>query len=129
MSTTLQAGFADPDLLPLIAELGDAGLDQLQFGVIGFDREGLVRRYNAWESRAAGLSPERVLGQPLFTSVAPCMNNQLVAHRFTAAVACGEALDDTVPYVLTLRMRPTKVRLRLLASAGDGLHYLLIERL
>jgi hypothetical protein len=37
-------------------------------------------------------------------------------------------LDDIVPYVLTLRMRPTKVRLRLLATAGILRRYVLIER-
>lgn len=128
MSTSLLCSFADADLLPQLAEAAEADLDQLQFGVIGIDAEGVVRRYNTWESRAAGLSPARVLGQPLFTVVAPCMNNFLVAQRFQDAAAAGQALDETVPYVLTLRMRPTKVQLRLLAPAGEGLRYVLIHR-
>ncbi|MEM5734152.1 alpha/beta hydrolase fold domain-containing protein, partial [Shewanella algae] len=45
------------------------------------------------------------------------------------AAAAGEALDRTLPYVLTLRMRPTKVQLRLLAAASDELRYVLIKRL
>ena len=64
----------------------------------------MVQRYNATESRMAGLSPERVLGLPLFTTVAPCMNNYLVAQRFDDARERGEPLDDTIDYVLTLRM-------------------------
>lgn len=129
MTAVVHADFDDPQLLTLLCGLGNEGLDQLGFGAIGFDADGVIRRYNAWESRAAGLSVERTVGQPLFTVVAPCMNNQLVAQRFEAAARAAEALDATVPYVLTLRMRPTKVRLRLLAPAGEGLRYVLIHRL
>jgi photoactive yellow protein len=128
LSTLTATDFADPALLSHLADASDDELDRLPFGVIGFDREGVVRRYNAWESRAAGLSVARVAGQPLFTVVAPCMNNYLVAQAFEDAAARGEALDRTLPYVLTLRMRPTKVQLRLLAPAGDGLRHVVILR-
>ena len=100
----------------------------LDFGVIGFDHEGIVRRYNSFESKAAGLMPARVLGQALFTVVAPCMNNFLVAQRFEDALATGTPLDATIDYVLTLRMRPIKVKLRLLASAGAVWRYVLVLR-
>ncbi|RTL64376.1 MAG: phosphonate transporter [Hyphomicrobiales bacterium] len=102
-------------------------LDQLPFGVIGFDREGIVRQYNAWEAKAAGLTQSRVIGQPLFTSVAPCMNNYLVAQRFEDAAGDKQALDRTLPYVLTLRMRPTKVLLRLLAPAVPDRRFVLVQ--
>jgi photoactive yellow protein len=120
MTTTTAAAdvcFADADLFAALDSLGDDALDTLDFGVIGFDADGVVRRYNAFESKAAGLSPARVLGQPLFTVVAPCMNNFMVAQRFDEARETATALDVTVDYVLTLRMRPVKVKLRLLAAA------------
>lgn len=128
MSTTHAPTFSDPACLADIDRLGDAELDALDFGVIGFDAQGVVRRYNACESRMAGLSPQRVLGHPLFTVVAPCMNNFMVAQRFEDAAADGQALDAEIDYVLTLRMRPMKVRLRLLASPGAGLRYVLVNR-
>jgi photoactive yellow protein len=103
-------------------------IDTFDFGVIGFDREANVQRYNAFESQAAGLSPQRVLGEPLFTNVAPCLNNFLVAQRFEDALEDGSELDDTIDYVLTLRMRPVKVKLRLLASAASGTRYVLVQR-
>jgi photoactive yellow protein len=103
-------------------------LDTLDFGVIGFDADGKVQRYNAFESQAAGLSPQRVIGEPLFTNVAPCMNNFMVAQRFEDAAADASELDDTIDYVLTLRMRPVKVKLRLLASAAGATRYVLVER-
>jgi photoactive yellow protein len=117
MTTAHATCFADVDLIGTLDRFSDDELDALDFGVIGFDAHGLVRRYNAFESKAAGLSPARVLGQALFTVVAPCMNNFMVAQRFEEARETGSALDATVDYVLTLRMRPVKVKLRLLAAA------------
>ena len=131
MSADSNLVFDQPDALTRLAALGEAGCDGLEFGVIGFDAGTVVRLYNATESRAAGLAPGSVLGQPLFTVVAPCMNNFMVAQRFVDAAADGTALDAIINYVLTLRMRPVKVRLRLLASsasAGTALSYLLVER-
>jgi len=69
-----------------------------------------------------------VLGLPLFTVVAPCMNNFMVGQRFDEAAEGSEAMDDTIDYVLTLRMRPTKVKLRLIASPGSATRYVLVNR-
>ena len=104
-------------------------LDTLDFGVIGFDALGLVRTYNRFESEAAGLHSDRVLGRALFTQVAPCMNNFMVAQRFHDARASGTALDATIDYVLTLRMRPIRVVLRLVAQSRGDLAYVLVRRL
>lgn len=125
---TATLAYHDADVLTHLHGASDAALDALAFGVIGFDAEGVVRRYNAWESRAAGLSLPRVIGHPLFTVVAPCMNNFMVAQRFEDAAAAGEPLDVNIDYVLTLRMRPVKVKLRLLAEPGRPMRYVLVER-
>lgn len=104
--------------------LDDERLDALPFGVIGFAPDSIVTLYNATESKNAGLRPERVLGKHFFEEVAPCMNNFMVAQRF----ADEDELDHIVPYVLTLRMRPTPVRLRLLKAPGYATRFVLIER-
>ncbi|MGI4777890.1 MAG: phosphonate transporter [Janthinobacterium lividum] len=128
MTETFTATFEQDDLLAVLASATDAELDVMGFGIIGFDTTSVVRRYNALESRMAGLSTSRVVGHPLFTIVAPCMNNFLVAQRFEDAVASGTALDEVLDYVLTLRMRPIKVKLRLLAGTAPALRYVLIKR-
>jgi photoactive yellow protein len=69
-----------------------------------------------------------VLGHPLFTMVAPCMNNFMVAQRFEDALASGTALDATMDYVFTLRMRPVKVTLRLLSDPSNALRYVIVRR-
>ena len=121
--------FNAPDLGAMLSDMDDAAFDALDFGVIGFGADTTVQRYNAFEARAAALRAERVLGLPLFATVAPCMNNFMVAQRFDDAAANGSALDVTIDYVLTLRMRPTKVALRLLALPGQAMRYVLVHRL
>jgi photoactive yellow protein len=131
MTATATLNFDQPQLAARLAELDGAGpdaLDDLAFGVIGFDAQGMVRRYNRWESQAAGLDHSQVLGLHLFGVVAQCMNNYLVAQRFEDSAAAGTALDETVDYVLTLRMRPCVVKLRLLAEPGRALRYICVER-
>jgi photoactive yellow protein len=128
MQTAQALSFTDATLLSELERLNEAELDALDFGVIGIDADGVVRRYNAFESKTAGLSSQRVLGQPLFTVVAPCMNNFMVAQRFDDAKGDGSAMDVTIDYVLTLRMRPVKVKLRLLATPGSSLRYVLVQR-
>ena len=128
MQLDATARFDDPDLLAWLASADDRALDGLPFGVIGFDTQGVVCRYNRFECEAAGLGMARVLGLPLFSVVAQCMNNFLVAQRFEDAAAQGLPLDTTLDYVLTLRMRPTAVRLRLLSAPGDGTRFVLVDR-
>jgi photoactive yellow protein len=121
--------FAQADLAERLDTLDDAGLHALGFGVIAFDAQCIVRRYGAFESAASGLLPERVVGLHLFDVVAQCMNNYLVAQRFEDAAREGVALDATIDYVLTLRVRPVPVRLRLMARPAAELRFLAIERL
>lgn len=98
--------------------------DALPFGVVGFGADTIVQSYNATEARMSGLDPATVMGVPFFDAVGQCMNNFMVAQRFEDE----SEIDDIMPYVLTLRMRPTKVRLRLLAASGMPRRYILIER-
>ncbi len=107
-----------------LESMSDEDRDALPFGVVGFGADTIVQTYNATEARMSGLDPSTVMGVPFFDAVAQCMNNFLVAQRFEDE----PDIDDIVPYVLTLRMRPTKVRLRLLANAGMPRRYILIER-
>jgi photoactive yellow protein len=128
MNDAIDLSFAAPGLHARLTQLSPEQLDRLDFGVIGFGADTNVSQYNQTESDAAGLTPPRVLGQPLFTNVAPCLNNFMVAQRFEDAQDEGAALDDTIDYVLTLRMRPVKVKLRLLAAPGSEQRYVLVQR-
>jgi photoactive yellow protein len=124
--TNLQ--FADSNIGVILNQLSDHDLDSLEFGVIGFDHDSIVRRYNAFESNAAGIAPERVLGKHLFSTVAQCMNNYMVAQRFEDSIGQQVMLDEIIDFVLTLRMRPTKVKLRLISATDMAMRYVLVQR-
>ena len=126
MTQTLS--FTDPQLLEALPALHDAALDELPFGVIAFGADRRVVRYNRYESQAAAFPVERVLGQHVFIELAPCMNNYLVGGRFDDTEAAGQPLDEVLPYVLTLRMMPTPVQLRLLSAPWQPLRYVLVQR-
>ncbi len=125
---TMTVSFDTTDLGRALDAMGPDQFDDLDFGVIGFDAGGSVRVYNRHEAGAAGLSAPKVVGRPLFTEVAPCMNNFMVAQRFDDAKEFGSLLDATIDYVLTLRMRPVRVQLRLISIPGSARSYVLIRR-
>ncbi len=128
MSKVALPNFEQAAVVAEIEALNEAEFDRLEFGVIGFDSGDVVRVYNATESAASALRTDHVIGQPLFTVVAPCMNNYMVAQRFADAAGNGRPLDAVIDYVLTLRMRPVQVKLRLLASPDMAMRYVLIQR-
>jgi photoactive yellow protein len=103
---------------------GGRELDNFSFGVIGFGSDYIVSRYNAVESIGSGLRAAHVIGKHVFDEVAICMSNFMIAQRFLDE----SELDEIVPYVLTLRMKPTPVRLRLMKSSRAETQFLLIER-
>lgn len=124
--STINPALASFDAIDLddLERMDEADRNALAFGVIGFSPSNEVEVYNATEARLAGLRADRQLGLPLFEAVAPCMNNFLVAQRFDEEAQLNEIID----YVLTLRMRPTKVKLRLLQQPGISRRYILIQR-
>ncbi|MGI4755605.1 MAG: phosphonate transporter [Janthinobacterium lividum] len=99
-------------------------LDALPYGVVGLTSDGMVEIYNATESRMAGLPRASVMHTAFFLATAQCMNNFMVAQR----LADEPTLDVTLPYILTFRMRPTPVTLRLLKAESTPRSYLLIRR-
>ena len=122
---TATLSFSDPGALAWLEAADDDRLDTLDFGVVGMNGDDTVVAYNDVESRISGLSRRNVVGRNFFNDVAPCTNNFMVAQRY----ADETTLDEIVPYVFTLRMRPRRVRLRLLKGAGCARAYLLVETL
>lgn len=130
MTFSSSIDFLQPDLMQHLAVLTENDLDRLEFGVIGFGKapEAIVTHYNAHEQQHSGLDRSRVMGLELFSVVAQCMNNYLVAQRFDDAVASGVALDATLDFTFTLRMKPTPVALRLLSSPAHPTQFVAVRR-
>lgn len=110
--------------LDALERLDATSLDALPFGVIGLRPDTTADIYNATEAKFSGVAPETVLGKTFFENIGQCMNNFMVAQRFEDE----PQLNAIVPFVLTLRMRPTRVRLRLLKEPDTDLRYILIDR-
>lgn len=104
--------------------MDDARLDALPFGVVGLNAAGETAIYNATESSYAGLTRASVIGRPFFLAIGVCMNNFLVAQRLEDE----PELDATIDYVLTFRMRPTPVKLRMLRTAAARHRFILLRR-
>ncbi len=120
----MDCNFTATDLPERLESMDDTALDALSFGVVGMSLDGVVTSYNFAESQLSGLTPTNVIGRNFFSSVAPCTNNFLVAHRFETE----SVLDVTIDYVFTFRIKPTAVKLRLLKQSGARRMYLAVER-
>ncbi len=116
--------FTDPGLFEWLNRATASELDTVPFGVIAMSLDGTVEAYNLAESKLAGLTPERVIGRNFFSNVAPCTNNFMVSHRFQTEAD----LDAVIDYVLTLRMTPKKVHMRMLRRHDARRMFLVIQR-
>ena len=121
MTPSEAPAFDAPHMAGRLAQLSDAELDALSYGVVEMDRHHTVLRYNAAESRHAGLPPSRVVGRNFFREVAPCCDNEHVAQRYESV-----ELDATIDYTFSLRMKPVPVKLRMLKSAASPHLFLLV---
>jgi photoactive yellow protein len=120
----MSLAFTEDGLLDSLEAADADTLDALVFGVVGMAADGTVTSYNTAESLLSGLTPSKVVGRHFFSAVAPCTNNFMVAYRFSTEAI----IDDIIDYVFTLRMQPTKVRLRLLKQTGRPRMFLAVER-
>jgi photoactive yellow protein len=116
--------FNAPDLFAWLEAAAAHDLDTLPFGLVAMAHDGTVEDYNRAEAELTGLTPERVIGRNFFTSVAPCTNNFMVAHRFEAE----PEIDASIDYVFTFKLAPMKVRLRLLKRLGSRRMYLAVKK-
>tara|TARA_R110001592_G_scaffold17518_2_gene73731 strand:- start:24366 stop:24737 length:372 start_codon:yes stop_codon:yes gene_type:complete len=112
------------DLFQALEALDNDAYDELDFGLIKMDRKGHILAYNKWEAQLAANNQEAVIGKNFFTQIAPCTNNFMVSEKY--GLFQGQ-LDETMDYVFTYRIKPTPVRLRLLAHESSNNQYLAVQ--
>ena len=112
-----------------IDEMGDPELDALPFGVVGLDEDGVILRYNLYESRLARLDRNQVLGRTFFGDVAPCTAVEAFYGRFQRIVAAGaEAQTETFSFVFDFKFGAQAVSVEIVPMHEMGRYYLLIKR-
>lgn len=116
-----------------VDERTDAELDALQFGVIGLDPDGVVLRYNLYESRLARLDRNQVVGRNFFAEIAPCTRTDAFEGRFRKFVQRGGlgeggALIERFEYVFDFRFGAQDVSVDIVRAGSADRYYLLINR-
>src|SRR3954471_3281926 len=94
-------------------DLRDGDLDELKFGVIALDSEGIVLRYNQYESRLARLDRNQVLGKSFFEEVAPCTKTAEFEGRFRRFVAARGERSERFNYLFDFKFGAQEVAVEL----------------
>jgi photoactive yellow protein len=110
--------FDTPELAKAIEQLTSAEIDQLPYGVIGLDPNGVVRVYSKTEAALSGHSDRLAQGKLFFIDVAPCMNTPYFKGKIDAARARGD-LDIEFTFVGDFADRERELTVRV-QSAQDG---------
>lgn len=118
--------FVDDETLKELPNMDSSDLDELDFGAVKVDDQGVVEEYNRYESEMAGVEKEDAKGNNFFTEVAPCTNNQLFYGAFEDGVEAGE-LDQEMDYTFTFKMDPTNVKIRLYHEPDSETNWVLVK--
>ena len=114
--------------IQVIATMTLEELDELPYGAIKLDAEGVILGYNLAEAKLAGRDPKRVIGKNFFTEVAPCTNVEGFAGRYHEGVAAGE-LHDRFEFLFDFEMRPTTVEIVLHYEKAFGCGWVFVRAL
>jgi photoactive yellow protein len=96
-------------------QMPEEELDHLPFGAIQLDTDGNILKYNAYESRLAGINQSDAIGRNLFTEIAPCTNVKEFYGRFKAGVQ-KKMLHEKFRYHFVFEPNPVDVTVTLFYS-------------
>lgn len=120
------SGAIDRSDIERVENMGKRELDELPFGAIQLDKQGVVLAFNQHEARLTGRKKEAVLGKNFFTEVAPCTNVQEFAGRFREGVEHGE-LHAVFPYRFDYEMDPRNVWVTLFYSESTDTAWVFVR--
>ncbi len=119
----MEIEFSSKSLLTWLESQQNSMYDELPFGVVKMNKNGIVVYYNKQESTITGVDSGMAVGKNFFVQIAPCTNNFMVAEKYKLA-----ELDEELNYLFTYVTTPTKVKLRLLKSAEHWHQYMLVHK-
>lgn len=118
--------FDAPKLAEAVEVLTATELDELPYGVIGLDPDGVVRVYNRAEAEQSGYGRRPSHGRLFFTDVVPCMNNGYFKGLIDRARRAG-TLDIAFTFAGDFDDRERELAVRV-QSARDGGTWIFIQR-
>lgn len=119
MSVLPLPSFDQPDLARAVEGLPIGALDDLPFGAIRLDAEGVVRVYSGAERRLSGSGDRPRLGLHFFREVAPCMDGPRYRGRIERAMEAG-GLDLEFGWTGDFGDAERSLRVRVQSAAGGG---------
>lgn len=121
-----QITFDQNNIVEALSKISDDELNLIDFGITGLDNDFMVTRYNKYLVNLSGVSIQSAVGFHYFSNIAPCMNNFMVSQKLEDAIDEGTSIDETINYVLSVKMKPTKVKIRLVYNSDLMVSYVLI---
>jgi photoactive yellow protein len=112
--------FTIPKLAEAVEALTADEIDQLPFGVIGLDQQGVVRVYNKTEAQLSGYKSRPAQGLRFFVDVAPCMDNGYFKGRIDQAIKSGK-LDIAFTFAGDFGDRDRELTVRVQAAKDGGI--------
>ena len=73
-------------------------LDELPFGAIVVDADGIIHEYNEYESKLSHLARSRVIGKNFFRDVAPCTAVQAFEGRLREFLRTRDRVSESFDY-------------------------------
>jgi photoactive yellow protein len=112
--------FNRPDLAKQIEKLPVGELDQLPYGVIKLDADGVTRVFNATEARMSGFKSRPALGLEFFLKVAPCMGTPEFRGRIEQARQTGN-IDIEMGWVGDFDDMDREMQVRIQSASDNGI--------
>jgi photoactive yellow protein len=117
--------FDTPNLAEAVEALPAHKLDDLPFGVVCLDAQGIVRVYNKTRAEQGGRGVMPTKGLSYFADVAPCLDNGYFKGRIEKARAAG-VLDLSFSFIGDFSDRNREIAVRA-QPAKDGGTWIFIK--
>ncbi len=117
--------FNTPNLAEAVEALPGDALDELPFGALCLDLQGIVRVYNKARAEQSGRGMMPTKGLSYFADVAPCLDNGYFKGRIDKARAAG-ALDISFSFIGDFNDRNREIAVRA-QPAKDGGTWIFIQ--
>ena len=117
--------YKDVDVSLMLESLSPTELDDLPYGVIKLDQQGMILQYNTTESFITGRVATLVIGKNFFTEVAPCTNTPEFYGRFVEGFE-KKFLNTVFNYLFDHNMKPVSVKVHMILAKYAKEYYMWI---
>ena len=120
--------FGAADIENKLAKMNEQDIDQLAFGAIELDANGVILKYNMQEGSITGRTPKDVIGKNFFEEVAPCTKTPKFHGAFRDGVKANN-LSAMFEYEFDYKMTPTKVKVHMKKALTGNTYWVFVKRL